>query len=276
MPSLPPWGGTTSHYGSMEHSGAVQFTKRRAAAAPGSIPHRLQMFQREVRFYREVASEVAVRVPGCFRAEDDDGATYLELEDLSSWGEGATPVAGAGVLAALHVAWLGRAVERWPWLPRPDATDLVEVLYADRWPGLEARGDLSSSARDLGRRLLGRVGEAERRASASGPATLLHGDARASNMLTSPTGEEVALVDWEDVGSGPGARDLAWFLVSSVASAEWDAAIEAYGGDPGLRDALPAAAVQALLSLSWEDVGSDDAAAWVAGLDEAARRVDAG
>jgi thiamine kinase-like enzyme len=272
---MPAWGRATGQDVVMEHSGAVQFTKRREAAAPGSIPHRLQTFPREVRFYREVAADVGVRVPGCFRAEDLDGTTYLELEDLSTWEEGATPVAGAGVLARLHARWHERAIERWPWLTRPDATDLVEALYADRWPALESRRDLSPSARDLGRRLLGRVREAERRAAVSGPATLVHGDATASNMLTSPTGE-IALVDWEDVGIGPGVCDLAWFLVSSVAPGEWRVAIDTYGGDTGLHEALPAAAVQALLSLWSADEGSQDADEWVAALDEVARRVGAG
>ena len=44
------------------------FTKRREAARPGSIPDVLQMFSREVRFYRELASEVTVRVPACYLA----------------------------------------------------------------------------------------------------------------------------------------------------------------------------------------------------------------
>ena len=37
---------------------AQVFVKRRDPAAPGSIPERLEMFPREVRFYREVAAEV--------------------------------------------------------------------------------------------------------------------------------------------------------------------------------------------------------------------------
>jgi hypothetical protein len=55
------------------------FTKRRAAATPGSIPDVLQMFPREVRFYREVAPDVGVRTPACYHAEEHDGATHLEL-----------------------------------------------------------------------------------------------------------------------------------------------------------------------------------------------------
>lgn len=62
------------------------FTKSREPARPGSIPDRLQMFTREVRFYTEIAPAVGVRVPAVFRAEARDGGTVLELDDLSpSW-----------------------------------------------------------------------------------------------------------------------------------------------------------------------------------------------
>ena len=89
-------------------------------------------------------------------------------------------------------------------------------------------------------------------------------------MRTSPDGE-VALLDWEDYGAGPGIVDLAWHLVSSV-PADWDAASRgvrrhlrsgrrpAVGGDPRL------------LSFAFEE-GRDDAREWVTSLEEAARRI---
>ena len=76
-------------------------------------------------------------------------------------------------------------------------------------------------------------------------------------MRTSPDGQ-VALLDWEDYGVGPGIVDLAWHLLSSVAPADWDVALAAYGDATGLADALPAVAVQGLLSFAFEE-GRDDA-----------------
>ncbi len=247
------------------------FTKHRDAARPGSIPDLLEMFPREVRFYREVAPDVGVRVPVCHLAEEHEGATHLELEDLSSWQEGADPAAAARLLRRLHDRWSRRAVERWPWLPRADVSDLVERLYDDTWPDLRSRADLTPSVRALGEALVGRAREMERAAEAAGPPTLVHGDASARNMRTSPDGE-IALLDWEDVGTGPGVADLAWHLVSSVPPASWDAVIAAYGG-ASLDDVLPAACVQELLSLSGEDVGTDDSRASVDRLGEVARRL---
>lgn len=41
------------------------YVKRRELPVPGSVPDALQMFRTEVRFYREVAAVVGIRVPPC-------------------------------------------------------------------------------------------------------------------------------------------------------------------------------------------------------------------
>lgn len=91
-------------------------------------------------------------------------------------------------------------------------------------------------------------------------------------MRTSATGQ-IALLDWEDFGAEPGICDLAWFLVSSVTPVAWDRTIAAYGDSVALREALPAAIVQGLLSLESEQVGSPEALEWMGRLDEATRRL---
>ena len=231
------------------------------------------MFVNEVRFYREVAPVVGVRVPACFTAREENGATLLELENLADWTEGADPAPAARLLAGMHARWAGRAAARWPWLRTPElASDLVGQLFDATWPDLASRPELSAAARALGERLVGRVPEVEQIAAAAGPETLVHGDASARNMRTSATGE-IALLDWEDVGRGPGVADLAWLLVSSVHPSEWDTTIEAYGDATGLRDTLPSATVQAFLSLADEPHDSEQAMSWVARIETAARRL---
>lgn len=251
------------------------FVKRRDPARPGSIPDVLQMWVSEVRFYREIAPVVGVRVPQCYLAEESGGATLLHLEDLSGWRLGADPADAARTLATLHERWQGEAAARWPWLRRPGAAvDLVGALYDETWPALAARADLRLATRSLGERLVGCVAEAEADLATAGAATLVHGDASSQNMRTSASGE-VALLDWEDVGAAPGVADLAWLLVSSVEPEQWDAAVDAYGHDRAERvdHALPAAAVQGFLTLDGHDEGSEQAAGWVARLEETARRL---
>jgi aminoglycoside phosphotransferase (APT) family kinase protein len=243
-----------------------EFVKRRGLPVLGSIPYTLDIFRSEVRFYREIAAEAGVRVPACYAAEITDDGTLLVLEDLSSWRPGADPEAAAGVLAAMHARWSGRASLRWPWLrPVGAAADQVEALYRDTWPALAARQDLTPPVRDLAARLVGNVVASESALGGAGPLTLTHGDASLANMRTSPEAE-IALLDWEDVSAAPGVADLAWLLVSSVEPARWAGAIAAYGTAAGLADVLPAAAVQGLLELSDTPDSSADGSAWLARL----------
>jgi hypothetical protein len=226
-----------------------------------------------VRFYREIAPVVGVRVPGCYSAEAGADGTVLVLEDLSAWRPGADPAVAARLLCGMHRRWEESAPSRWPWLrPVGAATDLVEELFDRVWPRLASRPDLSSGARSLGERLVGRVVESELRIGQAGPLTLVHGDASLRNMCTGPDGE-VALLDWEDVSAAPGIIDLAWLLLSSVEPGQWDSVIAAYGAAEHLAVVLPAIAVQGLLSLADTDTGSAEAAAWNRRLDAAADRM---
>lgn len=230
------------------------------------------MFTREVRFYTEVGHGVGVRIPRLVRAEVTDGATLLELEDLSTWREGADPVAAVRTLATMHRRWVGRATDTYPWLPRPDVSDLVEDYFGSRWPAVRDRQDVTASVRGLGDSLVGAVASLGAAADAVGPPTLVHGDASGQNMRTSENGE-VALLDWEDVGVGPGIGDVAWFLLSTVDAHDWDEALDAYGDTGGLAAVLPVTCVQGLLSLGDLAEGSSAAEHWVRNLEAAAARL---
>ena len=93
------------------------YVKRREPPAPGSIPEALDMFRAEVRFYREIAPVVGVRVPACYQAEATEAGTSLVLENLAGWQPGAEPLAAVCVLSGMHRRWVGRAHVCWPWLP---------------------------------------------------------------------------------------------------------------------------------------------------------------
>ncbi|MGH3491227.1 MAG: hypothetical protein ACRDP8_25325 [Actinopolymorphaceae bacterium] len=176
-----------------------RFVKRRDRPASGSIPDALQLFEAEVRFYREIAPVVGVRTPACYEAEVGPAGTRLVLEDLSAWAPGADPVVAAGLLAGIHRRFEDDAADRWPWLRRVGTgSDLVGQLYDRTWPVLAARRDLTSGTRELGARFVGAVADAERAEAAAGPVTLVHGDASMPNMRTAQDGT-VALLDWEDV-----------------------------------------------------------------------------
>ena len=119
------------------------YVKRRGRPVPGSIPEALDIFRSEVRFYREIAPVIGVRVPACYRSEDTSDGTILVLEDLSSWQPGADPLAAARLLSGMHRSWAGQALLRWPWLrPVGVAAGLVADLFRQTWSVLADRGDL--------------------------------------------------------------------------------------------------------------------------------------
>lgn len=245
-----------------------EYHKRREPATPGSIADVLGMFSAEVRFYREIAPMVGVRVPECYRAEDGPSGTLLVLEDLSDWAPDADPVAYAGLLRDLHTRWRGIAPNRWPWLRQPGAaaTEIAE-LYARVWPSLSEHQGLTARVREIGARLLDGVAVS----SWHRAATLCHGDASARNARTSASGE-IALVDWEDVNAGDGLDDVAWMLVSSVPPDRWDETIDAYGVVDGWDAVWPEAIQQGLLSLS-DDPSGPDAGGWCTRLASAGERL---
>ncbi|TCC53123.1 hypothetical protein E0H75_05210 [Kribbella capetownensis] len=244
--------------------------KRRSPAEPGSIPAVLNIFESEVRFYREIAPVVGVRVPACYESEVTAEGTLLVLEDLSDWVPGAEPVAGAKALRDLHDRWIGRAHLEWPWLrPLEAGADLVAALFDRTWLRLAARSDLSAPVREAGERLVGHVLDAEGHVARAGELTLAHGDASAQNLRTAPDGV-VAFLDWEDVSAAPGALDLAWFLLSSVEPERWSEAVDAYGTSQGLAEAMPSTMVQGYLTMADYPEGSEPAAGWNARLESAA------
>ncbi len=228
----------------------MPYVKERPWPESGSISAALGSFQAEVRFYREIAPVVNIRVPLCYEAVCGPDGTRLVLEDLSSWREGGKPEAVAHELQKLHKAWEGQADRLWPWLrPAGAAVDLIGRLYDETWPRLAMHRTMPEAVRAYGWSLRGRVEEAQRLLASIPGRTLVHGDASGTNVRTSSDGI-VTFLDWEDVSCLPAAVDVAWFLVSTVESRDWCRTIGAYGPLPGLPAALPSALVQGFLSFA--------------------------
>jgi Phosphotransferase enzyme family/SnoaL-like domain len=189
----------------------------------------LGMYEAEVRFYNELASETSTTTPRSYGGSIVPGTAdfVLLLEDLSSMTM-ADEVAGmslaqadaaVGALAALHRSWWGRTgAEDYAWLPTLDHPRIaaVSAVYPMLWEGFCAKfGDLlSAEARVHGDRIAASWGDLMAQL-AKRPNTLLHMDFRCENMFFG-TGSDVTVFDWQAIGRGPGVYDLAYLLGGSL------------------------------------------------------------
>ena len=183
-----------------------------------------KFYEREIRFYRELAPRVSVRVPRCYGSVMDvDADDYLILlEDLAAlpMGDDAGGCSAAQAeiavrtVAGLHGAWWASAtLDGLDWVPMSNAPvhQLAEPTYQQSVePFLMLFGDhLSPAMRSITERLAKHVVDLLN-LLAQPPITLAHGDYRLDNLFFD--GTRAAAIDWQIAFRGSGAFDLAYFL----------------------------------------------------------------
>ncbi len=183
-------------------------------------------FPREVRFYRELAGGLPIATPRCYFGElDSEGALgTLLLEDLGdddgAGDDRARAEAAIDLAAQMHAHCRDdAALSTLPWL----AGD-AGARYQGAAMLFRARSD--GFLEELGERVPVRFRErmgdvaafiASRGEHATTPgSTLLHGDFRLDNLLFPGAGAAPVLLDWQLLGWGPGAGDIAYFLAQSL------------------------------------------------------------
>ena len=184
-------------------------------------------YLREVRFYQEVAPQLAARVPSCHHAEIDSNGTefVLVLEDLSPARPG-NQLTGCTVeeteLALAQAArfhapfwdddglrgsdWLDISASYWARFEQMLPTWFAG--FAERY-----RDRMDAADLDAAQRFVDRIDAYYRRLRAC-PFTIQHGDFRPDNVLFDVHGEPgtLAVVDWQTVILGPAAVDVAYFV----------------------------------------------------------------
>jgi hypothetical protein len=197
-------------------------------ASTRALGDRLRIYQREERFYREIAQNVPVRVPRAWLADSGPPDFALLLEDATDARpgdllRGCSPAEATAVLAEiarLHAVWWeSRALDAESWLPAPNDDIVMSLMQAHgggAWATFERKFGAHMGA-EIAR--LGRWLATDRtvldRLSAP-PRTLVHGDLRANNVLFGAGGDVRALIDWQTAVQGRGAIDVANFFVSSL------------------------------------------------------------
>ncbi|WP_286137307.1 aminoglycoside phosphotransferase family protein [Mycobacterium sp. IS-3022] len=189
-------------------------------------------YRSEVEFYSLVADRMRIPVPRSFHQDiSDDGAdVVLLLADMAPAVQG-DQIAGCNAVEA-RLAVEALAGLHGPSWCAPEWMDLSAVVMpkpgdADAAKGL---GDVSRMAADI---VIDRLGpsisaeDQETLTAAMASVTpwlmaersryaLMHGDYRLDNMLFDPDRTRITVVDWQTVGVGLPARDLAYFTATSL------------------------------------------------------------
>jgi hypothetical protein len=209
----------------------------------------LGLYEREVRFYGDIAPRLGGPIAPCYHAAVDTatGAFDLLLGDAGPAVVG-DEIAGATIdQARLGVVELGRlhgpllgdtSLAEAPWLNRE--APLNQAMIAPLYAGfIDRYGDqIEPNHRMVCERLvaafdgyLAQEREESERARIEG---LVHGDYRLDNMLFGIDGADRALtvVDWQTVSWGPALTDLSYFLGCALPTqdrrAHYDALLRAY------------------------------------------------
>jgi hypothetical protein len=185
----------------------------------------------EARFYRDLAGEVAVRVPRVWYAATDDHDYVMVLEDLTASGCRFPTAHDADIEARAR-----------------DITEQLALLHAPYWESprfesggdlewLTARGQRGGGGRFFIKKAVEEIGgqmDAEFHRVAElylartteivellreGAPTLVHGDSHLGNLFVDvAAGDRTGFLDWAVVCRGPGIRDLSYVMCNSVPS----------------------------------------------------------
>jgi hypothetical protein len=206
-----------------------------SAPANRDVGMAFRFYEREWRFYVELADRVGLRVPRVHHASGDpaSGEFMLVLEDLEDLSQRSQTVGLSGpdaetaidALAAMHARWWCEpSLAAATWLPRIDGAgerEQTAALYEDGWSEFVAR------FRPLLTPQMLQAGELIRHQFlhvidhlGCEPLTLTHGDFRVDNLFfddeASPT--SLTVIDWQIAMLSRGPFDVAYLLGTSMTS----------------------------------------------------------
>ena len=187
--------------------------------------------ERELRCYDELLPPTPVNAPEMLASwYNSETAEFLLLQEMVDADTSVDQIAGISEkqarlviteMAKLHAFWWGDPVlESMEWLPRlDDQRRRVNLTTITRkgWDQLAELLDeeIASTITQDAEQLAGEIDQMLCR-TAEFPSSFIHSDLRADNLLFSPDGSSVVLIDWQGCCVAPPVFDFAYFLIQSL------------------------------------------------------------
>lgn len=193
----------------------------------------MQMYSREVGFYRDLNHTVPMNLAQCYvnLSDPDTGHTMLIIEHISPSRDGdilqgssfETMLRLVRDMAVMHGRhWMNDDLNQLPWMLNWDVQSfrLGIPIVQDTWARYnEAHpGRFPAALKDVLERTWINDTETWLLKFNERPWTFTHGDYELDNMLFVPTadgGEDVVVIDWQTVQRSFPGTDLAWLLSTS-------------------------------------------------------------
>ncbi|HEY7802758.1 MAG TPA: phosphotransferase [Dehalococcoidia bacterium] len=196
------------------------------------IGNLFRFYEREIRFYEEIAHRVDMRIPKRYHSamDIDRGQYVLLIEDLAPARVG-DQLAGCILedariaireIAKFHATWWQSPhLDALDWMPMVNdpVQQLAAPSYAQAWQPFvdNFAGGLSKEMLGIAERVGEHVVDFQNRL-ADEPRTIMHGDYRIDNLFfRSPEGgPDFAAVDWQISSRGRGIFDVSYFIAGGM------------------------------------------------------------
>ncbi len=185
------------------------------------------LFEREIKFYLELAPKLDLRLPTLFAsAYDPSSAYFIMLLEYLEPVQDSDSITGIGVdytrqllteLSKLHTQ--GRDLVETPWVQTMISQHRINnltIMIERGWPVLqEICGELVDPLKDIN--LIERFLETMSYLNTLDQ-TIVHGDVKPDNLIISNQG--VVIIDWQGFGTGPPAWDIAYCMCQCLTTEE--------------------------------------------------------
>jgi hypothetical protein len=199
-------------------------------AGTRAIAAAMRCYALELGWYRELARQIDVACPRCLYLESnaDETEFVILLQDLAPARQGdqlagaSIPQIEAALVQAAHLHapfWASPRLHDIAWMqPSPAASSLLRQIVPALYTQFRARyaERLAPDVLELCDALVARIDAYFGLTPAA--LTVQHRDFRIDNILFG--GQRAYVVDWQTVGPGPGASDVAYLLGTSIADAD--------------------------------------------------------